>query len=56
MLKNFVYECRRVLRVARKPDRDEYLQISRITGVGMILIGVLGFIITLISYLVGGMV
>jgi len=55
-LKNFVYECRRVLRVARKPDRDEYLQISRITGVGMILIGVLGFIITLISYLVGGMV
>ena len=55
-MKNFVYECRRVLRVARKPDRDEYLQISRITGVGMILIGVLGFIITLISYLVGGMV
>jgi protein transport protein SEC61 subunit gamma-like protein len=56
MLKNFVYECRRVLRVARKPDRDEYLQISRITGIGMVLIGVLGFIITLISYLVGGMV
>jgi len=55
-LKNFVYECRRVLRVARKPDRDEYLQISRITGIGMVLIGVLGFIITLISYLVGGMV
>ena len=55
-MKNFVYECRRVLRVARKPDRDEYLQISKITGVGMVLIGVLGFIITLISYLVGGMV
>lgn len=35
----------RVLRMARKPDSDEYLRIIQIVGIGLALIGGLGFLI-----------
>ena len=38
----------RVLKMARKPDQDEFLKIVQVTGIGMILIGALGFLIYLI--------
>ena len=38
----------RVLKMARKPTNDEYTKTSKITGLGMILIGGLGFLIFLI--------
>lgn len=42
----------RVLKMARKPDHDEFLKVVQVTGIGMILIGALGFLIYLLwSYL-----
>ena len=38
----------RVLKMARKPDKDEFTKVIQITGIGMILIGALGFLIYLI--------
>ena len=38
----------RVLKMARKPDKDEFQKVVQITGIGMILIGALGFGIYLI--------
>jgi protein transport protein SEC61 subunit gamma-like protein len=38
----------RVLKMARKPDKEEFTKVVQITGVGMILIGALGFLIYLI--------
>jgi protein transport protein SEC61 subunit gamma-like protein len=38
----------RVLKMARKPDKDEFLKVVQVTGIGMILIGALGFLIYLI--------
>jgi len=35
----------RVLRMARKPTREEYSRIVAITGIGLLLIGLLGFVI-----------
>jgi protein transport protein SEC61 subunit gamma-like protein len=35
----------RVLKMARKPDRDEYIRTLKITGIGLLLIGALGFLI-----------
>lgn len=52
MLRKFLYECKRVLRVARKPDREEYLTIAKVTGLGILLIGLVGFVITMISTLI----
>jgi protein transport protein SEC61 subunit gamma-like protein len=38
----------RVLKMARKPDKEEFTKVVQITGIGMILIGALGFLIYLI--------
>lgn len=35
----------RVLKMARKPDQDEFNQVAKVTAVGMLLIGALGFAI-----------
>ena len=41
----------RVLKMARKPTNDEFAKTSKITGVGIMLIGGLGFLIFLIAEL-----
>ena len=41
----------RVLKMARKPTNDEYAKTSKITAVGIMLIGGLGFLIFLIAEL-----
>ncbi|PYB67607.1 MULTISPECIES: protein translocase SEC61 complex subunit gamma [unclassified Thermoplasma] len=38
----------RILRMARKPTRDEYIKVLIITAVGLLIIGGVGFIIYLI--------
>ncbi len=45
----FLKECRRVLYVATRPRRKEFEKIVKITGAGIILVGLLG---VLISFLV----
>lgn len=39
----------RVLKMARKPTEEEYSKTSKITGVGILLIGGLGFLIFLLA-------
>lgn len=46
-------DCKRVLKVARKPDGSEYLDFSKITALGIVVIGAVGFVIVLISQLIG---
>jgi protein transport protein SEC61 subunit gamma-like protein len=53
-LKDFVVECRRVLRVTKKPDRTEFTTIVRISGIGIAAIGFLGFLVHFIKELMGG--
>lgn len=38
----------RVLRMARKPTNEEFVRVIEVTGLGLILIGGLGFLIYLI--------
>jgi protein transport protein SEC61 subunit gamma-like protein len=49
----FIKMNQRVLRVAKRPDRDEFINVAKITGLGIIIIGVIGFIISLIAQLLG---
>jgi protein transport protein SEC61 subunit gamma and related proteins len=51
-LKAFIGECLRVLRVTRKPDKTEFSTIVKVSGLGMIIIGFIGFLITMIKELV----
>lgn len=39
--------CKRVIRVSHKPDKSEYISISKIVGLGMVGMGVLGLLINL---------
>ena len=46
---NIYGEIKRILRLTRKPKKSEFNETAKITGAGMIIIGLLGFIIFLIS-------
>jgi len=46
-------QYRRVLYISRRPDRDEFVNVAKITGIGIIIVGVIGFVISLIAQLIG---
>jgi len=50
--KDFVKECRRVLLVTKKPTMMEYKNVVIVTGLGIILIGFIGFLISLAVQLI----
>ena len=52
-ISQFIKQCRRVLIISKRPDRDEYQNVAKITGIGILIIGVIGFIITLVAQLLG---
>jgi len=47
--KNFINECARVLKVTKKPSGLEFKTIVKVSGLGIVVIGLMGFIITLIK-------
>jgi protein transport protein SEC61 subunit gamma-like protein len=52
-MRRFLSNCKRVLRIARKPDKSEYLQVAKITGLGVLLVGFIGFLIMLVGVFLG---
>jgi len=50
--KNTLKEMRRVLKITEKPDREEFVMSAKITGAGMLLIGLIGFAFYLGSTLI----
>ena len=51
--KSFVKECKRVIQITKKPSKNEYKTIAKITGIGILIIGTLGFTISIIGSLLG---
>lgn len=51
--KGFIIECRRVLAVTRKPTGDEFKTIVKISGIGIAIIGMIGFLIQMLRQLIG---
>lgn len=49
--KGFINECVRVLRVTKKPDKTEFLTIVKSSGLGILIIGLMGFLIQMIKVL-----
>lgn len=47
-LKSFVKECRRVLTLTKKPSKKEFKVIVKVTAAGMVLIGLMGFIVNML--------
>jgi len=49
--KEFVSECRRVLKITKKPTSEEFKTIVKVSALGMLLIGFIGFLVVLIREL-----
>lgn len=49
--KVFANECLRVLKITRKPSKTEFKTIVKVSGLGMVIIGLMGFVITMLKEL-----
>ena len=50
-LKRFGKECIRVIKVTKKPGKEEYKTIVKVSGIGILIIGLIGFVIQMIKQL-----
>lgn len=50
-LKSFFLKCKRVWLVLKKPSKEEYETIAKVSAIGVAIIGLLGFLISLIMQL-----
>lgn len=50
-VKSFIAECIRVLRITKKPDATEYKTIVKVSGLGILIIGLLGFVVQMAKLL-----
>ncbi len=52
-IKETIRRYRRVLHIARKPSKDEFIASSKISAIGIALIGAVGFAIFVVFILSG---
>lgn len=50
-LSRFITQSSRVLRITRKPSKEEYKAIVKISGLGMAVMGGMGFLLHMIKQL-----
>lgn len=50
-IKSRIREYQRVLKISEKPDREEFETSAKITGLGILLIGIIGFLFYLTAQL-----
>jgi len=53
-VKKFVSDSRRVFMISKKPDMQEFSVMAKVTALGIIVIGIIGFIV-LIIFTVSGL-
>ena len=47
-LKTFVAKCKRVWLVLKKPTKKEFEMVSKVSAVGILALGVIGFLISIL--------
>lgn len=52
-LKSFSKQCLRVWKLLKKPSKQEFTTIAKVSAIGLALIGVIGFAISLLMELMG---
>ena len=45
--KSFFIKCKRVWHVLRKPSRKEYEMVAKVSAIGILILGVLGFLVSM---------
>ena len=51
-LKSFFLQSKRVLKITKKPGKEEYKITLKVSGLGILLIGLIGFIIYIIGIMI----
>lgn len=54
IVQNFIKQSERVLNVTHKPKREEFQHIALSTGLGMVVIGIIAYVISMASYWLKG--
>ena len=49
----FIKDSKRVLKVSRKPDAQEYRELAKISAIWVVIIGGIGYIIVCLGSLIG---
>jgi protein transport protein SEC61 subunit gamma and related proteins len=44
-MRRFFIQCIRVLKITKKPNRDEYRTLVKVSGLGIAVIGMIGFLL-----------
>jgi len=53
-MREFLQNCKRLIQVARKPGSEEFNRVTKITTLGFIFIGALGFLIMYVASIITG--
>ena len=48
-VKAFLGECLRVLKITKRPDAIEFKTIVKVSGLGILIIGAIGFVVQMIK-------
>jgi protein transport protein SEC61 subunit gamma and related proteins len=48
---DFIKQCKRVIRVSKKPDAEEYGNFIKVAAIGILIIGAVGFVVVIIGQL-----
>ena len=52
-IQNFFIESKRILKISKKPNKEEYLKITKVSAIGIAIIGLIGFLIQIIGQMLG---
>jgi len=55
-IREYLVECRRILRIAKKPERTELNEVLKICGIGIIVIGFIGFFTQTLLYFLSSLI
>ncbi len=47
-LKSFVAKCKRVWLILKKPTKKEFIMVAKISAIGILIFGLLGFLVSII--------
>lgn len=51
---DFFSSSRRILSISQKPGKKEFWMMCKVIGLGILIIGVIGFIVRLVANLISG--
>jgi protein transport protein SEC61 subunit gamma-like protein len=52
-IQGFLQQCARVWQLLRKPSKEEFKSIAKISALGLLILGAIGFVISIILNMFG---